>query len=85
MSVHNIQKRAVEYLIMSGSMDEFGDRNGLLEISPQIYERVKKSKSSKSMGQIDIFSLANNGDEMNVESVATPITMGERSLRSLLL
>ena len=73
MSLHNIQKRAVEYLIMSGSMDEFGDRNGLLEIAPQIYEKVKKSKSSKSMGQIDIFSLANNGDEMNVESVATPI------------
>lgn len=52
-----IQKRAIEYLIMSGCMDEFGERGALLHILPSIFERVKKSNSARDIGQIDIFSL----------------------------
>jgi DNA polymerase III subunit alpha len=53
-----VQKRAIEYLIMSGTMDEFGERNALLTVLPSIFERVKKNINSQNIGQIDIFSLS---------------------------
>ena len=67
-----MQKRAIEYLIMSGCMDEFGERGALLHIVPSIFERVKKSNSAQDVGQIDIFSM--NTDVDNVPEVsATPL------------
>ena len=73
VSKYNIPKRAIEYLIMSGCMDEFGERNTLLHILPPMYEGIKKSKSSQSIGQIDIFSLSDSGSKVFVESTATPL------------
>jgi len=79
MSQYKIQKRAIEYLIMSGTMDEFGERNSLLTIAPSIYERIKKSKSSINVGQIDIFSLSNNGEDVKLETVITPLPNVEKT------
>lgn len=73
-----VQKRAIEYLIMSGSMDEFGERAALLKIAPMIFERTKKSNSSKSMGQIDIFSLSQSDNSVPETSV-TPLPEVEKT------
>ena len=74
-----IQKRVIEYLIMSGAMDEFGERNALLNIYPSIFEREKKSSSSKSIGQIDIFSLSENSLDMGNEVRATELPNVEKA------
>lgn len=74
-----VQKRAIEYLIMSGTMDEFGERNALLNISPNIFDRERKSSSSANVGQIDIFSLGENGLDMDSEVVATPLPSVEKA------
>ncbi len=67
-----MQKRAIEYLIMSGCMDEFGERGALIHILPTIFERAKKSTSAQNVGQIDIFSM--NTDIGNIpEITATPL------------
>ena len=66
----NVPKRAIEYLVMAGTMDEFGDRGALLELVPQIYEKEKKSNSSLEIGQIDIFSM--NGEEQEIKQ--TPLS-----------
>ncbi|MDX9738988.1 MAG: DNA polymerase III subunit alpha [Candidatus Dojkabacteria bacterium] len=79
-----LQKRAIEYLIMCGSMDEFGDRAALLQIAPVIFERTKKSNSSKSMGQIDIFSLS-QGEEYVPETSVTPLPEVEKAPRHQIL
>jgi len=65
-----VSKRVIEYLAMAGALDEFGDRAALLELIPQIYEREKKSNSSLVVGQIDIFSV--NGEEQEVKQ--TPLS-----------
>lgn len=79
-----IQKRAIEYLIMSGCMDEFGDRSALLNIAPMIFERTKKSHSSKSIGQIDIFSLSQSDGSLPETSV-TPLPEVEKISRHQIL
>ncbi len=73
-----VQKRAIEYLIMAGTMDEFGDRAALLSILPTIFERAKKSNSAKSVGQIDIFSLS-QGASTVPEVTSTPLPNIEKT------
>lgn len=65
-------KRAIEYLIMAGTMDEFGPRNSLLEIVPIIYERNKQANKIKEMGQIDIFSLGNLSEKASTSITELP-------------
>ena len=66
-------KRAIEYLIMAGAMDEFGERNALLDIVPLIYERVKAGNKTKAMGQIDIFSLGDSDEKNLVDKTELPV------------
>lgn len=81
-----VQKRAIEYLIMAGTMDEFGDRNALLQIVPTIFERAKKSNSAISVGQIDIFSLANDkGESIAPQITATPLPNIEKTAKYQIL
>jgi len=74
-----IQKRVIEYLIMSGAMDEFGERNSLLTVLPSIFEKEKRSSSSRSIGQIDIFSLGENSLDMGSDIKATELPSIEKT------
>jgi DNA polymerase-3 subunit alpha len=74
-----VQKRAIEYLIMAGTMDEFGERNALLAVLPNIFDTVKKSSSSKSIGQIDIFSLSSDSDSKSLDVKETPLPDVEKA------
>lgn len=65
---NKLQKRVVEYLVKCGSLDEFGDRQAMLEILDNIFDKAKKQKLILSQGQIDFFS--NN----------TSITIGKSEL-----
>ncbi len=73
MYKRGIQKRTIEYLIMSGTMDEFGERNALLAVLPNIYEKEKKNNSGANTGQIDIFSLAGGSFEASTQANTTPL------------
>lgn len=76
----SVAKRAMEYLVMAGTMDMFGDRNALLQILPAIYEKEKARSKSQVLGQIDIFSLTSNGDEKKDETIAmTPLPNIEKT------
>ena len=74
-----IKKKAIEYLIMSGTMDYFGERNALLTISPTIFDGIKKSASSRSVGQIDIFSLSLANGDKPLQTKETPIPQVEKT------
>jgi len=66
-------KRSIEYLVMSGTMDEFGDRNALLSIIPTIFDRLKTASKSIAAGQIDIFSLdENKAKKVMIEKTPLP-------------
>ncbi|MDD4382138.1 MAG: DNA polymerase III subunit alpha [Candidatus Dojkabacteria bacterium] len=67
-----VTKRAIEYLIMSGAMDSFGDRNALISILPTIYDRNKSANKSLQVGQIDIFSLNGDKDKPKIEKTSLP-------------
>ena len=70
---------------MSGTMDEFGERNALLTILPSIYEKEKKNNSGANTGQIDIFSLAGNNLEVSTQANKTPIPDVEKAPRYQIL
>jgi DNA polymerase-3 subunit alpha len=53
---HKVQKRAIEYLIMAGVLDEFGDRNQMIEGLTNLHELYRKEKKSAAEGQFDLFS-----------------------------
>lgn len=67
-----LQQRVVEYLIMAGAMDLWGDRKALLTILPGIFERFKKQRQVEAHGQIDFFSVS-SGDDSNKDLIVTPV------------
>lgn len=67
-----LQVRVVEYLIMAGAMDTWGDRRALLTILPGIFERFKKQKLSEEHGQIDFFNTP-GGLEENADLITTKV------------
>jgi DNA polymerase III subunit alpha len=75
----SVGKRAMEYLIMAGTMDSFGDRNALLQILPNIYEKEKVRNKSLSLGQIDIFSLSEDTSKKEETVGMTPIPNIEKT------
>ena len=73
-----IGKKAIEYLIMAGTMDEFGDRNALIKATESIYDKAKKEKASFSAGQMDIFSMGGDSDKKQT-IMATPLPEVEKT------
>ena len=74
----SVTKRAIEYMIMAGTMDSFGDRNALLQILPGIYEKEKSRSKTQIVGQYDFFSLS--GEEKKEETVGmTPLPNIEKT------
>lgn len=53
---NKLQQRTIEYLIMAGTLDEFGDRQALITLVGPILERAKKYSQTLSLGQIDLFA-----------------------------
>lgn len=77
-----LSKKAIEYLIMAGTMDEFGDRNALIKVLESVYEKAKKENQAFSAGQMDIFAVANgNGKDHPKENLvqATPLPETEKT------
>jgi DNA polymerase-3 subunit alpha len=72
----NINKKAIEYLIMAGTMDSFGPRGALLQVLDDVYNKIKSTKKVEEMGQIDIFEMNNsmNGNDRKEDLI------GETSL-----
>ena len=73
-----IGKKSIEYLIMAGTMDEFGDRNALISATESIYEKAKKENASFSAGQMDIFSIGGDSDKKQT-FMATPLLNVEKT------
>ncbi len=67
-----VNRKAIEYLIMAGAMDEFGNRLDLLKTLPVIYDREKGNQKSSKIGQFDFFSF-NGGDDKQKSIKATPL------------
>ncbi len=83
-----VNKKAMEYLVMTGTMDTFGDRAALLEVLGDIYDRVKSNKKTEEMGQIDIFAMNNsmNGDGNKKQEIPpTPLPQDVKAETSQIL
>lgn len=77
-------RKSIEYLIMAGCLDTFGDRVALLDTLPSVYEKEKNRKKTEVIGQFDFFSL--NSDPEKKESVEkTPLIEMTKSDRNQLL
>ncbi len=68
-----VSRKAIEYFIMAGTMDSFGDRNALLHVLEEIYNREKSERKTSQIGQIDIFSLNNGDNNAKYEIQKTPL------------
>ncbi len=58
----NINKRSLESLIKSGAMDEFGDRNAMLQIMPEVLAKANVKKKVKDEAQEDLFGAFADAD-----------------------
>ncbi len=72
-NIKDVNRKAMEFLIMAGAMDSLGDRATLLHVLPDIYEKERASRKSEEIGQIDIFSLDSNGKRKNAEIFKTAL------------
>lgn len=64
-------KRTIEYFIQAGAMDQWGDREALLKIFPDLYDRYKKQREVERQGQIGLFS--NGGKPKEQIDTASPV------------
>ena len=51
----NVSKKDLECLIKVGALDQFGARNQLLMIVPQVMEKVQQTEKSRQNGQSNLF------------------------------
>jgi len=65
-----ISIKTFELLIMAGALDEFGDRNGLLEILPGLYKNFREQQRKKNVGHVGLFE---DKKEKITEIISTPI------------
>jgi len=69
----NINKRSLECLINAGAMDEFGDRNALSKIIPEVFEKINKDEKARELGQTGLFNMMDEHDgEQEVEATKLP-------------
>jgi len=84
----NINKKAIEYLIMAGTTDSFGPRGALLQVLDDVYNKIKTNRKTEEMGQIDIFAMNDsmNGHEQKKDLIGkTPLpTSAEVELADIL-
>lgn len=79
-----VGKKAIEYLIMAGTMDDFGDRLDLLKTFPIVYQKEKDSRKSSSIGQFDFFSLGQTEEGKN-RAIETPLVKDTETDRNVIL
>ena len=80
----DVGKKAMEYLIMAGTMDSFGDRLDLLKTFPTVYQKEKDDRKASSVGQFDFFSLGQTEEGQN-RTIATPLEKDTETDRNVLL
>lgn len=81
-NVGEVQKRAVEYMILAGAFDEFGDRNALIATLENLMTRYKEEKKAAEMGQIDLFA-SGGGDGSEKIHIETPTKLVEAEPMSM--
>ncbi|MBD3329180.1 DNA polymerase III subunit alpha [Candidatus Dojkabacteria bacterium] len=64
-------KRTIEYFIQAGAMDKWGEREALLRIFPDLYDRYKKQRDVEKQGQIGLFST--DGKPKDIIETASPV------------
>jgi len=69
VGTNKLSKKTLEFLAMSGALDEFGGRKALLAAISTIFERVSKSQSHVSAGQTGIFQTSSG----TIEKMKTPL------------
>jgi len=67
-----LQLKTTEYLIMAGTLDEFGDRKAMISILPKTYEKYKKIKQIEDMGQMDLFNKLSKNKSNDETSINIP-------------
>ncbi len=77
MFPRKLHPKVVEYLVMSGTMDEFGDRDAQLLVISELFEKYKKQKQIQDLGQMDMFGniqqpLAVESNPLTIASEGTP-------------
>lgn len=64
VGVQNLNRKAVECLIMSGGLDEFGNRNQLLAAMPAVLDKANRNQKQNGTSQLSMLDLfAGNKEE----------------------
>ncbi len=67
-----INKKAAECLIKAGAMDSFGERNALLTIIPEVFEKAGQNEKHIEIGQTDLFGMLSIDNSSNTEITPLP-------------
>lgn len=68
-----LSKKAVEYLIKAGALDDFGDRAALITIIPEVFAKCEKDSRAAELGQADLFgTITDIGADHGLRLPATP-------------
>lgn len=71
-NLDDVTVKSMELLIRVGALDEFGDRNAILNILPIAYKKAKERKEKMLIGQSSLFGKSSNNQTIEV----TPIPEG---------
>ncbi len=67
-----INKRSAEALIKAGALDEFGERNALLQIMPEVLQKTNRRERDADSDQTGLFSFGDNPIEVGIDLTPLP-------------
>ncbi len=68
-----VNQKAIQYLIEVGAFDNFGERNSLIAALPSLFDKYRKMQTAETEGQLDIFSLGQEGEQKVRKIEPTPL------------
>ena len=73
VDLKSVNKKTLECLIKVGAMDEFGDRNALLHLMPQLVDSYSKKQADTEAGQGNLFDIFSENDKGKRVISKTPL------------
>ena len=69
----NLNRKAIESLIMAGAFDDFGDRAGILEVSDRISSLAQEESHLKNSNQSSMFDMFGETVESSLSQIEIPV------------
>ncbi len=72
VDTQKVNRKVIESLIKVGAFDEFGSRQGMLQVLPELLQQASALQKQQAMGQVGLFETGDSTTVFQLTSVVVP-------------